>query len=114
MADVVLSKQKIADGKTERLREWAAEVQNRRDEAVVTLRDEGMHSETAFVEHTDDGDFLVYYMKADDIDAVYEALEDSSHDIDEDHERVLMDVLEDGEEVGDYEFLYHLENPDRP
>ena len=114
MVDVVLSKQKLADGKTERLREWADEVRNRSDEAVETLRDEGMHSETAFVEHTDDGDFLVYYMKADDIDAVYEAAEDSSHDIDEDHERVLMDVLEDGEEVGDYEFLYHLENPDRP
>jgi hypothetical protein len=113
MVDVVLSKQEIADGKTERLREWAEEVQRRSDEAVETLRDEGMHSETAFVEHTDDGDYLVYYMKADDIEAVYEAFEDSTHDIDEDHKRVLADVLADGENVGDYEFLYHLENPER-
>jgi hypothetical protein len=114
MADIVLSKQKLADGKTERLREWAAEVRERSDEAVETLRGEGMHSETAFVEHADDGDYLVSYMKADDIEAVYEAFEESTHDIDEEHKRVLADVLEDGEEAGDYEFLYHLDNPDLP
>jgi hypothetical protein len=114
MADVVLSKQRIADGKTEPLREWAAELRERSDEATETLRDEGVHAEAAFVEHADDGDFLVSYMKADDIEAAFEAFQNSTHDIDEEHKRVLADVLEDGEEACDYEFLYHLDNPDLP
>lgn len=113
MADVVLSKQQIADGKTERLEEWAREIREREEEAVETLREEGMHAETAFVEHTDEGDFLVYYMKADDIERVYEAYENSSHAIDREHKRVMREVLEDGENVGDYDLLYHLDNPEQ-
>ena len=114
MVDVVLTKQAIESGETETLVEWAREVRERDAEAVETLRDEGMYAETAFVEHTDDGDFLVYYMKAEDIDAVYEAYAESSHAIDEDHEAVMREVLATGEDVGDYDLLYHLDNPDLP
>jgi len=112
MVDVVLTKQAIEPGETETLVEWAQEVREREAEAVETLRDEGMYAETAFVEHTDDGDFLVYYMKAEDIGAVYETYESSSHAIDEDHQEVMREVLANGENVGDYDFLYHLDNPD--
>ncbi|MYL16370.1 DUF6176 family protein [Halorubrum distributum] len=113
MVDVVLTKQRIEPGKTERLEAWAREIRDRESEAIETLRNERMHSETAFVEHADDGDYLVYYMKAEDIDAAYEAYEESSHDIDEEHKRVLTEVLETGENVGEYDLLYHLDNPDR-
>ena len=108
MADVILSKQKIEPGKTERLKEWAQEVRNREAEAIKTLQNEGMNAETAFIEHTDEGDFLIYYMNADDIQQVYDAYEESSHAIDEEHEQVMLDVLENGENVGDYDLLYHL------
>ena len=113
MVDIVLAKQRIEPGKTERLEAWAREVRDRESEAVETLRNEGTHSETAFVEHADDGDSLVYRMKAEDVDAAYEAHEESSHDVDEEHERVLTGVLETGEDVGDYDLLYHLEDRDR-
>jgi hypothetical protein len=114
MADVLLSKQKIKSGKTARLKEWMAEIQTREDEAIETLKHEGMHSEAAFLQRTEDGDFLVYYMEADDMDHVFEAYKQSDHEIDHEHREVLEDVLEDGSDVDNYELLYHLTNPDRP
>ena len=114
MTDVVLTKQRIEPGKTERLREWTAEIRDREDEALATLENEGMHLEAAFVEHTDEGDFLVYFMKADDVAAVSSAFEESDHEIDHEHAEVLGDVLASTERVGDYELLYWLGNRDRP
>lgn len=114
MSEIMLMKQKIEEGKMARLKEWMAEIRDREDEAIATLENEGMHSETAFIEQTDDGDYLIYYMKADDIDGVFEAFEQSSHDIDIEHQQVMKEVLESPENVGEYELLYHLENPNRP
>ncbi|EJN58484.1 hypothetical protein [Halogranum rubrum] len=37
-----------------------------------------MHEEAAFVESDDERDYLVYFMKADDIDAVYKVFEEKS------------------------------------
>lgn len=67
-----------------------------------------MHEEAAFVESDDDGDSLVYFMKADDVDAVYEAFRESEHAIDEEHKAVMAEVLTSGANVGEYELLYHL------
>ena len=114
MAEIVLTKQKIEDGKTQRLKEWMDEICEREEEAIETLKNEGMHSETAFIEHTDEGDFLLYYMKANDIEQVFESFENSSHEIDKEHKQVMNDVLESGENVSDYEVLYHLDNPELP
>ena len=116
MADVVLTKQKIKSGKTEQLREWMSEVREREAEAVETLQSEGMHSEAAFLEQSEDGDYLVYYMEAEDLHEVYEAFEASSHDIDKEHKQVMDEVLENGENIGtgNYELLYHMVNPERP
>lgn len=114
MTDVVLVKQKIEDGKTPQLKEWMAEIRERDEEALETLKNEGMHSEAAFLEHTDDGDFLIYYMKADDWEQAVESFEQSSHEIDEEHKHVMDEVLESGENIGDYELLYQLNNPELP
>ncbi|WP_435358342.1 DUF6176 family protein [Haloarchaeobius sp. DFWS5] len=114
MTDVVLTKQRIEPGKTDHLREWTQEIQDREDEALETLEQEGMHHEAAFVEHTDDGDFLVYFMQADDMDRVFDAFAESDHPIDAEHKEVMREVLVDGENVGDYELLYQLSNPNRP
>jgi hypothetical protein len=65
MVDVVLTKQRIEPGKISQLREWTEEIRQRENEAVATLKNEGMHSESAFIESTADGDFLVYYMEAE-------------------------------------------------
>lgn len=114
MADVVLTRNRIAPGKTERLREWMAEIRSREDEALETLEREGMHEEAAFLERTDDGDYLVYYMKADDIDEVYESFESSQYDIDREHREVMDEVLVGEDDDRSIDLLYHLSNPARP
>ena len=73
-----------------------------------------MHLEAAFVERTEEAEFLVYFVKADDVGAVFEAFEASDHEIDRQHAEVLNEVLESPERVGDYELLYALSNPERP
>jgi len=113
MTDVVMLKQRVQEDKVDRLKTWMAEVRDRRDEAEETLRDEGMQTESAFLEHTDDGPYLVYYMEAEDIDRVWEQYEDSDHEIDEEHKQVMAEVLADGRDVAKYERLYHLTNPER-
>ena len=113
MTDTVIVKQRVKEGQIDRLRAWMAEVRDRRDEAEATLREEGMVTESAFLEHTDDGPHLVYYMEAEDIDRVWGQYADSDHDIDREHEQVMAEVLEDGRDVGEFEPLYHLTNPDR-
>ena len=113
MADVVLTRQQIESGKTEQLRKWIAEIRQRENEARETLENEGMVSEAAFLEQTEDGDFLVYYMEAEDLEHVSEAHEDSTYDIDEEHKAVMNDVLDDGANVDEFELLYHLRNPER-
>ncbi len=114
MTDVVLTKQKIKPGKTARLKEWMAEIQERKDEAIETLQSEGMYHESAFVEQTDEGDFLVYHMKAEDIHEVYESFRNSTHEIDREHEHVMRETLEESPNVDTYELLYHLDNPKLP
>lgn len=53
-------------------------------------------------------------MRAEDIEQVFEAFEESSYEIDEEHKRVMDEVLESGENIGDYELLYHLDNSKLP
>ena len=108
MADVVLTRQRIEPGKTEKLREWLSKVRERENEACETLESEGMASEAAFLEQTEDGDFLVYYMEAEDLEQAYEAYAESSHEIDAEHEDVLSDVLEESPDFGEFELFYHL------
>lgn len=113
MSDVVLVKRRIKPGKTDSLREWMEEITSHCDEAIETLQHERMLSETAFLEQRDDGDYLLYYMEAEDLDHVFESFESSPYEIDHEHQAVLDEVLADDQPDQDIEPLYHLANPDR-
>jgi acyl-CoA reductase-like NAD-dependent aldehyde dehydrogenase len=113
MSEVELVRRRVAPGRTERLREWMAEIRSRRDEALETLEHEGMISEAAFLERAEDGDYLVYFMEAADLDRAYEAFESSPYDVDREHREVLAEVLADDQPEETIEPLYHLVNPER-
>jgi len=114
MVEPTLLRQRVDPDRVGELREWTAEVQTRPEEHVETLRNEGVHTETAFLEHIDGEVYLTYYMEAERVAAVFEAFENSEFDIDAEHEDVMREVLESGENVADAEVLYHQVNPDRP
>jgi predicted thioredoxin/glutaredoxin len=114
MVEPTLLRQRVDPDRVEELREWTREVRTRPDEHVETLRHEGVYTETAFLERIDGELYLTYYMETERVEAVYEAFEHSEFDIDAEHEEVMREVLESGENVADAEVLYHQVNPDRP
>jgi hypothetical protein len=69
----------------ERARAWAAKINHRSDEALATLRDEGVCIESAFLDSTNEGDFLIYYMRALDFDHASKVTSQSKHPIDAFH-----------------------------
>ena len=61
--ETVCVKVRLKPGSLPRVQAWAAELNNRRDEVMATLRDEGVVIESVFL----DGEALVYYLKAKDL-----------------------------------------------
>lgn len=114
MTDVVVSKRRVDPGKVGRLREWMAEVREREDEAVETLQNEGVYTESTFLGRDEEGPYLLYYVEAEDFEAAMEAYRESDHDIDREHRAVMDEVLADDHPDEGIEPLYHLVNPDRP
>ena len=77
----------------ERVREWAATLNDlRRTEALATLRDETVVFEAAFLDHTPEGDFLIYVMKAESFDKAAKAVVQSPHEIDAYHSAFKRDT----------------------
>jgi Family of unknown function (DUF6176) len=85
--ETVCVKVKLKPGSLEQVHEWAEELRSRADEVLATLRDEGVAVESVFLDSHEQGDFLVYYMKARSLSAAREAAERSSHPIDAYHEQ---------------------------
>jgi hypothetical protein len=114
MVEPGLTRQRVDPDRIEKLRSWTEEVRNRPDEHVETLRHEGVHTETAFLERIDGEPYLTYYMETESFADAIEAFRNSDFAIDEEHKAVMREVLVSAENVADTELLYHKVNPDRP
>jgi hypothetical protein len=79
--ETVCVKVRLKPGSLPRVQAWAAELNNRRDEVMATLRDEDVIVESVFL----DGDELVYYLKAKDVAHAQAVAARSEHAIDEYH-----------------------------
>ena len=76
-----------------RVREWATTLnESRRAEALATLRDETVVFEAVFLDHTAEGDFLIYVMKAESFEKAKEAAVTSTHEIDKYHKEFKRDT----------------------
>src|SRR2546430_5225723 len=92
-------KVKLKAGSLEHVKEWAAEMNRRADEALATLEDEGVVVESAFLDSTDEGDYLIYYIKAESLERAREAARRSAHAIDEYHQQFQRDTFESGKQL---------------
>jgi len=86
---------RLKPGCLERAREWAAEINRRSDEALATLRDEGVSIESVFLDTTGEGDFLIYYMRAIDFEHAKEVVSRSTHPIDAYHQQFKQDCWDE-------------------
>jgi hypothetical protein len=87
-------KVRLKPGSVERVRAWAAELNGRPDEVLATLRDEGVVIESVFLDVTDDGDYLVYYMKARSLADARAVAQRSTHAIDAYHRQFKQETWE--------------------
>ncbi|GAA0260523.1 DUF6176 family protein [Haladaptatus pallidirubidus] len=114
MAETTLFRYRLKPGRIERLREWVEEVNSRRDEAIETLQDESVFSEAAFLNSTEDEDYVMFYMEAEDLEMAHEVFESSQHDLDQEFKQLLGEIVAEDQPEEIIEPLYHLANPDRP
>ena len=99
-----MTKYRIKPGKLQIWLDWSKELNQRRAEALETLRAEAVFSEACFL--STDKKFVYMVMEADDLTQAHKAGQTSSFPIDASHKAKRMASLEFVERV---QLLYHFE-----
>lgn len=113
MSEATLIRYRLKPGMRDRVDEWVETIAERRGEAIETLKDESVFTETVFFESRADGDYLRIYIEAADLAAALAAFETSDHEIDREFRGLLAEIVDDDQPAEEIETLYHLVNPDR-
>ncbi|MCP8968441.1 DUF6176 family protein [Ectobacillus ponti] len=79
---VELSRFKVKEGKSQRVDEWMAMLNEHMDHVLLTLQDEKMYVETIFREKREDGEYLYWYSVQGEGGI---QVEQSSHEVDQKH-----------------------------
>ena len=66
----------------EEIREWFNTLKNRIDETMKTLENEKVLVESAFLDRHGNDVYLIYYLKAENIEKAYEVFDNSTSPID--------------------------------
>ena len=90
---------KLKPNSLEIVRTWAKTINERKREALETLRDEGVILETVFLDQTSEGDFLIYLMKAENFEKAREAVQKSVHAIDAYHQNFKRECWTDAKKL---------------
>ena len=90
--ETVCTKVRLKPGSLDRVREWATELRTRSDEVLASLRDEGVVIESVFLDSDEQGDFLIYYMKAQSLEEAQAVVQSSPHPIDSYHQQFKVDT----------------------
>jgi hypothetical protein len=108
----ILSTAWVVPGKSERLRAWYQELEDRREETLQTLDNEGIRQEVAFILNTDHGELLAVFIEVEDMARANEAFFSSPFEIDHQH-RQVMDECTVGGSTGRVpaELMYAFQNP---
>lgn len=75
-------KTKIAKDSLNEVRFWFESLKSRMEETMETLKNEGVIVESAFLDKQGDDFYLIYYLKAENINKAYEVFENSTSPID--------------------------------
>ncbi len=101
---------KLKPNSRDRVREWANTLNARKAEVLTTMQDEDVIVESAFLYRSEDGDFLVYYMKAENLLKAQKVAKESRHAIDAYHKQFKRDTwgsVEELELLVDFERITH-------
>jgi Family of unknown function (DUF6176) len=90
--DVVANIIELKPNSLDRVEEWATILNERADEAIETLQDEGVKIESWFHLSLDGKDYLLCYMRAESIKKAHEVVQSSPHAIDIYHQQFKKDT----------------------
>jgi len=82
----------LKPGSVSAVREWSARLRSEIAEVRKLLKNEGMALESAFLEQSPQGDFLVYYIRSTNLKKTREVSQDSQHPIDVYHREVMKRI----------------------
>jgi len=88
---------KLKPGSLPIVRHWAATLNSRMKEVLATLHDESVVVESVFLLCRNDGDYLVYYMRAHSMEQAKQAAQSSPHEIDVFHQQFKKEAWEGSE-----------------
>ena len=83
---------KLKEDSGDRVSEWASTINQRRDEALATLRAEGVEVESWFLLSLNGEDYLLSYMRSEDMERAQRVAKESFHDIDAYHQQFKRDT----------------------
>lgn len=90
---------KIKKDCVKEVREWFQELNNRSQETLATLKNEGVLIESVFLEQHDNAFYLIYYMKALDLDKAFEVFKKSTLEIDNFHKECRKKYCDSSEKL---------------
>ena len=90
---------KLKSGTLEKTRKWAEEINNRRPEVVKSLEKEGVKIEAAFLDEADGEHYLIYFMKASNLQKSSNISTFSKAPIDEYHKQFKKECWESSNEL---------------
>lgn len=83
---------KLKPGSDALVERWSQTMNARRDEAVATLRDEGVEIESWFALELEGEQYLICYMRAESMEEAQKTLSQSAHPIDAIHQQFKVDT----------------------
>lgn len=97
--EVFCSRIKLKPGSMPRVQEWARTMTERKAEAMATLANEAVWEEVVFLERSDGGEYLVIFMRADDMEHARQVGRTSTAAIDQYHQQFKRDIIESSTEL---------------
>jgi len=73
---------RLKSGMTDRFLEWAKKIPSRMDEVKVSKKEQGIIAEHIFLDRTPDGDFIIFYCRAEDMAKTKAVFQNSDRKID--------------------------------
>jgi hypothetical protein len=85
---------KLKPGSDEKVEEWRKTISSRLNEAIATLKDEGVEIESWFKVEIEGHDFLLWYMRAESITRAFEVSQTLKHPIDQFHYKLMAEIMD--------------------
>ena len=86
---------KVKQESHELVETWASTIRQRTREALLTLHDEGVQIESWFELEIEGSKYLLWYMRAESIEKIWEAFATSKHEIDLFHLESMTAITEE-------------------